>query len=244
MKEFVSRITLAVLCLPHMFYAPAVVAEEQLTEKTDSASITDTKSETTKSETSEDVKQSLDPDKKAAIEELFEITQIDKRVEDMKTAVFARADRIFQLRTLEDLKREKQSRDISDDDLKKMAKAESDALSSSFDKQFNQKIDLANLVKETAFKLYAKYFTTAELNDIINFYKTPTGAKARRIMPKLARESLVITQSQLRPVLTTIIKQTLKERSNSGITNDEATTGANANIDDSSSSKKVKESSK
>lgn len=40
--------------------------------------------------------------------------------------------------------------------------------------------------------LYAKAFTTAELEDLINFYKTPTGLKAARVMPGLTRQAMLI----------------------------------------------------
>ncbi len=37
-------------------------------------------------------------------------------------------------------------------------------------------------------KIYAKYFTAKEINDLIAFYKTPTGQKALRIMPQTMAE--------------------------------------------------------
>jgi uncharacterized protein len=38
--------------------------------------------------------------------------------------------------------------------------------------------------------IYAKYFTTQELRDIIAFYRTPAGAKALQTMPKVVIEHL------------------------------------------------------
>ncbi len=37
-------------------------------------------------------------------------------------------------------------------------------------------------------EIYAKYFTAAELNDLLAFYKTPTGAKALKALPQVTAE--------------------------------------------------------
>lgn len=40
--------------------------------------------------------------------------------------------------------------------------------------------------------LYANAFTTAELEDLIHFYQTPTGRKAAAVMPDLAKQAMVV----------------------------------------------------
>jgi hypothetical protein len=45
----------------------------------------------------------------------------------------------------------------------------------------------SDIMKETP-AIYAKYFSANELHDMLAFYKTPTGAKALRMMPTLAAE--------------------------------------------------------
>jgi hypothetical protein len=40
--------------------------------------------------------------------------------------------------------------------------------------------------------LYAQAFTTAELQDLIRFYKSPTGRKAARVMPGLTKQAMQI----------------------------------------------------
>lgn len=44
-----------------------------------------------------------------------------------------------------------------------------------------------DIMKESP-RLYAKYFSVAELHDMLAFYKTPTGAKMLRVMPALTAE--------------------------------------------------------
>lgn len=41
-------------------------------------------------------------------------------------------------------------------------------------------------------QLYAKAFTPAELQDLIRFYKSPTGRKAARVMPGLTKQAMQI----------------------------------------------------
>jgi hypothetical protein len=40
--------------------------------------------------------------------------------------------------------------------------------------------------------LYANAFTKAELEELIRFYKSPTGSKAARVMPDLTKQAMVI----------------------------------------------------
>jgi uncharacterized protein len=46
--------------------------------------------------------------------------------------------------------------------------------------------------------LYANAFTTAELEDLIRFYQTPTGRKAAAVMPDLAKQAMLVGSSLAR----------------------------------------------
>lgn len=43
--------------------------------------------------------------------------------------------------------------------------------------------------------LYSRAFTRAELEDLIRFYETPTGRKAVRVLPELAKEGTLIGET-------------------------------------------------
>jgi hypothetical protein len=73
-------------------------------------------------------------------------------------------------------------------------------------KAFYQKYIGWDSVKEDLAKLYSKYYTPKELEDITNFYKTPTGKKVLATMGKLAYEGQLITQKRLRPHLNELKK--------------------------------------
>jgi len=68
-------------------------------------------------------------------------------------------------------------------------------------KAFYQKYIGWDSVKQDLAKLYSKYYTKEELEDITNFYKTKTGKKVLATMGKLAYEGQMLTQKRLRPHL-------------------------------------------
>ena len=56
-------------------------------------------------------------------------------------------------------------------------------------------IELSGEMMQDTPKIYARYFSAQELRDMIAFYKTPTGVKALRMMPKVMTD----VSSQMAP---------------------------------------------
>jgi hypothetical protein len=56
-----------------------------------------------------------------------------------------------------------------------------------------------SVMKDDLAKLYAKYYTTDELKDITNFYKTKTGKKVLKTMGNLTYEGQMLTRKRLLP---------------------------------------------
>jgi len=54
-------------------------------------------------------------------------------------------------------------------------------------------------VMKDAPALYARHFTAAEMNDMIAFYKTPTGIKTLREMPKVSAEIFAMIAPRMAP---------------------------------------------
>jgi len=63
-----------------------------------------------------------------------------------------------------------------------------------------------DVMKEDLAKLYAKYFTKKELEDITAFYKTPTGKKVLSKMGQLTYEGQMLTRKRLEPHLNELKK--------------------------------------
>ena len=56
-----------------------------------------------------------------------------------------------------------------------------------------------NNVREDIAKIYTKYYTASELQEIQNFYMTPVGQKSLKLMPEVAAESMKVTQEKMMP---------------------------------------------
>lgn len=53
----------------------------------------------------------------------------------------------------------------------------------------------AGALMEVIIPLYDKYFTEAELKEMIKFYQTPVGKKTIQVMPQLLQESMAVGQT-------------------------------------------------
>jgi len=58
-------------------------------------------------------------------------------------------------------------------------------------------LEFATKVMEDAPAIYARYFTAAELRELLAFYGTPIGAKALQTMPQITAEALKLVMSRL-----------------------------------------------
>lgn len=80
-----------------------------------------------------------------------------------------------------------------------------------FEKNFNAEIEnrIGDLTTQFA-KLYALKFTEQELDDILMFYRSDTGRKAIREMPKLTHEGMTLGAQWGREIGEIAVKQTLE----------------------------------
>ncbi|HEY8460183.1 MAG TPA: DUF2059 domain-containing protein [Blastocatellia bacterium] len=56
--------------------------------------------------------------------------------------------------------------------------------------EFPKRIKLGEILEQAVLEVYDKYFTEAEVKDLVAFYKTPTGQKIIRILPQISAEML------------------------------------------------------
>jgi hypothetical protein len=70
---------------------------------------------------------------------------------------------------------------------------------------------MITLIKDDKMKLYDKYFTQAEINDMIAFYKSPTGRKYVSTSPEITKEIMMKVMKEYVPEM----QKALKERSKS-----------------------------
>lgn len=65
--------------------------------------------------------------------------------------------------------------------------------------------------------LYARHFTQEEIQTVVAFYKTPTGAKMAGEMPKLTAESMQLTQGRMATVLPALQRDLLQRLQAEGL---------------------------
>jgi len=78
---------------------------------------------------------------------------------------------------------------------------------------FSKRIDFAQIVEDISYELYSKYFTEAEIKDLVTFYKSPTGKKSMSVAPKMFAESMSITAERIKPELLAIVSELTNEES-------------------------------
>jgi len=70
-------------------------------------------------------------------------------------------------------------------------------------------------MKEDYINIYADVFTEGELNDLINFYKSPAGVKYTEKMPELMKKTMEISQARtqkLLPELKKLIEESVEKK--------------------------------
>tara|TARA_B110000483_G_scaffold131430_1_gene157285 strand:+ start:392 stop:880 length:489 start_codon:yes stop_codon:yes gene_type:complete len=72
-------------------------------------------------------------------------------------------------------------------------------------------------LNEVGYATYGKYFTIAELKDMVAFYKTPTGKKMVSVLPKLETDALSIGEAHVASLLPVVRKRLMNRFRGVGI---------------------------
>lgn len=74
-----------------------------------------------------------------------------------------------------------------------------------------KEIDFNKLIEETSVPLHDKYFSEAELRDLLTFYKSPTGQKVLQVLPQLLNESMDQATKVMMPKVFEIVTRIQQE---------------------------------
>lgn len=80
-----------------------------------------------------------------------------------------------------------------------------------------EQIDFVAVQKDIDLQLYDEYFNEAELQDLIDFYQTPTGQKTAEIFPQLTQRSMELFGQQVTPTMIEIQQQVFMEEFTFGL---------------------------
>ena len=153
----------------------------------------------------------LTPAKKALILELLKMTDADKQVEMIINQLTLSHQRRYPTLLAQAINA---APNLSEDKKKELiatAQEQSARSSERLRQLFMQRIDLSQVMQEVALVVYDKNFTESEMQDIITFYKTPTGKKTLQALPAVMSESMEMTTALITPPLSEIMKQVLEE---------------------------------
>jgi hypothetical protein len=75
--------------------------------------------------------------------------------------------------------------------------------------EFPKRINMGEILETVMLEIYDKYFTEAEVKDLIAFYKTPTAQKFIKILPQISADMLPRIEQLMDPAATQLATELL-----------------------------------
>jgi hypothetical protein len=136
---------------------------------------------------------SLTPEKKALIKELLGLLNSGNAAEAIAIQFLEQFQQSAIILIKSDLREWIQAQKIAPAE-KKRLEAEMDEsaqrILTRLRAEFPKRINMGEILEIVMLEVYDKYFTEAEVKDLIDFYKTPTGQKFIKILPQISAEML------------------------------------------------------
>lgn len=80
-----------------------------------------------------------------------------------------------------------------------------------FREELPKRVNFAQVLEQLSLPLYDRHFTENELKDLINFYRSPTGQKAVKLLPQVVQELMREAEKIITPPITAIVTELLEE---------------------------------
>lgn len=161
-------------------------------------------------------KQSITPEMRALIAELMEATEARKNSLAIYNSMLDQQESLIPDVVWQGLLNTKEIQRLSNDEkeeLRKQMLQSSTVMSKRLRELFAEQIDFTQIVEDISYELYSKYFTEAEIKDLVTFYKSPTGKKSIGVSPKMFAESMSITSERIKPKVLAIVTELTNEES-------------------------------
>ena len=160
------------------------------------------------------VKQAMTPEKRALIARLLDVTESRKAAVEIFKAMLDQQDTQLSDPSWDVSGGQKEIHGLSKfekDELRKKSRENSARMSKRMRELFTERIDFAQLVEDIFYDLYDKYFTEAEIKDLVTFYSSPTGKKSVELQPKMFAESMSSAAVLMKPKVLEIMTEFSKE---------------------------------
>jgi hypothetical protein len=151
--------------------------------------------------------QTITTEKKALIKELLEVTGGHKTSEDMVSAMLEQMEKELPKLMSLMIDNDRHLTSTEKEELKKDVTRVALRASKRYREMFMQRVNIGQMVDDLSYQLYDKFFTDAEIRDLITFYRSSTGKKTIEVMPSLMAESIAKTSETLLPTIQQIIRE-------------------------------------
>lgn len=84
--------------------------------------------------------------------------------------------------------------------------------SRTFRERFPERVDMSQLLESVYVPLYDQSFSTQELQEIVVFYRTPTGRKVVEVLPRLLQQGMEQTLPAVQPKVMALVGEILAEQ--------------------------------
>jgi hypothetical protein len=158
--------------------------------------------------------QAVSPEKRALIAELLEVTDSKKNALAFYNAILNQQETQMPDVIWQSLAGNKEIQELSSDEkarLRLQMLETSTRTNKRLRELFSERIDFTQIVEDIAYDLYSKYFTEAEIKDLVAFYRSPTGKKSIDLSPKMFAESMGTAMERINPKVLEIITELSNE---------------------------------
>jgi len=148
--------------------------------------------------------------KRTLIAEIISVTKADKQLESAMRSAFRQLDESYPQMVSDVIGRS--TSDLTPAQKKSITAKllAQHAQEATLADQLFRELNFREFIEKTYYPLYDKYFSEAELSDLLQFYKSPTGQKVNEVMPALFADSIKSAQTVLTPKITEIIDRKVK----------------------------------
>ena len=153
----------------------------------------------------------ISPEKQTLIKEYIEITGGRDAVNKSLDAVFANLNNTLPMIISTQIEQNSNLTAAQKADLQKSMPEMTARMGKRFQEELNRELDFAKVVEEINYPLLDKFFTEAELKDLIVFYKSPTGQKAISLQPQIYTEATTRLNAVLIPAMLKVMKKVTDE---------------------------------
>ena len=156
--------------------------------------------------TLENLEQTIPAEKWDLIQQLIEITQSSQLIDQLLDSLFGESDSLME----EVIKQSPQYQSASEEERQSMV-AESQRVQRRMYELLTEEVNLVEISRNIEIYLYDKYYTEEDLENLLAFYRTPTGQKLIETLPKMSQDSIELSSRLVVPRMMNVFQQLMEE---------------------------------